>query len=630
MAKQHKTTGTLTEDSAESSRTEQPEQEAQGEPQGRVEAAEQVTPSPLISRPMRDDLVRRMLRSQSLLIPLAAVFYGGMGTIFSKPLRSWIIGNWPYLLGVFGLWFVAALIAQAKEQTRRLLVAFGVVPVVVGAVIGIIFLQLESQVLAVKVVVIIIASAIPAAFYFLFVATRRPTILNEFVGNLAQLGLLGRHSLQGTRLETEAELRARMDSYFQKFESVYGVLRFEGGNREFGRSEYVDWLFDSSQNIAGAEPPTGERPRGLPQPSVRLADFFASHMCIPIALATILAVTGWMMVLQPELPQRRASTNVANGPATVPPSNTVNPSPTEAVPEAKPPAMTENPGLAEAVPEIKPPAKTANPSPAEAFLPRWTPMNFAFLGAYFFGLQLLFRRYTRRDLGPNALIAFSLRILLTMVAVWVTIACYNFFVPPKDSAPNTYPNELLIAAFVIGVFPRVLWQLISAALTKVLHLSIVMPSFESKQPLSELDGLTVWHESRFEEEDIENVPNMATADIVHLMLHTQSPPERLLDWVDQAILLKVLGPQSAEDEGFRRFLGNRGVRTATQFVLAFCTKQDAEAAEKSLSSDGQPAKPDKVDLASIARMIAVEGNFSLVSCWRGLPYAMRTRPAGHG
>ncbi len=44
---------------------------------------------------------------------------------------------------------------------------------------------------------------------------------------------------------------------------------------------------------------------------------------------------------------------------------------------------------------------------------------------------------------------------------------------------------------------------------------------ESKQPLSELDGLTVWHETRFQEEDIENVLNMATVDIVHLMLHTQ-------------------------------------------------------------------------------------------------------------
>jgi hypothetical protein len=47
----------------------------------------------------------------------------------------------------------------------------------------------------------------------------------------------------------------------------------------------------------------------------------------------------------------------------------------------------------------------------------------------------------------------------------------------------------------------------------------------SRLPLSDLDGLTVWHEARLEEEDIENIPNMANADLVELLLNTRLSPE---------------------------------------------------------------------------------------------------------
>ena len=65
-------------------------------------------------------------------------------------------------------------------------------------------------------------------------------------------------------------------------------------------------------------------------------------------------------------------------------------------------------------------------------------------------------------------------------------------------------------------------------------------------PVSDLDGLTVWHEARLEEEDIENIPNMATTEIVDLMLSTRFPPDRIIDWVDQAIFFTHLGPDEEE------------------------------------------------------------------------------------
>ncbi len=114
-------------------------------------------------------------------------------------------------------------------------------------------------------------------------------------------------------------------------------------------------------------------------------------------------------------------------------------------------------------------------------------------------------------------------------------------------------STLLLIGFVIGVFPRIAWQFVQGAfkaLMRMLRLSDkILPSMESELPVSDLDGLTVWHEARLEEEDIENIPNMATTEIVDLMLRTRFPPDRIIDWVDQAILLTHLGPIGRRERG---------------------------------------------------------------------------------
>ena len=37
------------------------------------------------------------------------------------------------------------------------------------------------------------------------------------------------------------------------------------------------------------------------------------------------------------------------------------------------------------------------------------------------------------------------------------------------------------------------------------------------------------HEARLDDEDIENTPNMATADLLELMINTRFPADRLVD-----------------------------------------------------------------------------------------------------
>jgi len=245
-----------------------------------------------------------------------------------------------------------------------------------------------------------------------------------------------------------------------------------------------------------------------------------------------------------------------------------------------------------------------------ALTPNATPATFAFLGAYFFSMQMLFRRYVRADLRGSAYVAVVLRIVLAVIGAWVLTTV-------GKQAGWTEQSQLLTLAFVIGVFPMVTWQVIRGIATKAFK--IALPSLESRLPLERLDGLTVWHETRLEEEDIENVQNMATADLVDLLVNTRFPATRIIDWMDQAILLTQLGPDAAsnaDDDSARRRLARHGVRTASALLKTAADKApgpEADAFSRILTdSEGNPAIP------SLLSAIKTSSNLVRILRWRGL------------
>ena len=181
----------------------------------------------------------------------------------------------------------------------------------------------------------------------------------------------------------------------------------------------------------------------------------------------------------------------------------------------------------------------------------------------------------RSDLGGSAYVAVAMRIVLAVIGTWVVMVA-------SLQLGLATQGQLLVIGFVIGVFPQVAWQIIQAAFRKVTNFTR-LKSMESDLPLSDLDGLTVWHEARLEEEDIENIPNMATTDLVELFINTRFPPERIIDWVDQAIPYTQIG---ANDKGFRDELRLHGIRTATSFLEASAvrTRQKEKPTASSISS----------------------------------------------
>ena len=190
---------------------------------------------------------------------------------------------------------------------------------------------------------------------------------------------------------------------------------------------------------------------------------------------------------------------------------------------------------------------------------------FGFLGAYFYIFQMLVRRYFQNDLKTPAYINATLRIIIVILLVWVVDLLL------RDAITNDASR--LVFAFIIGVFPYVGWQAIQALIR--LPFQFVVPTLRRKHPLSDLDGLNIWYESRLLEEGIEDMQNLATADLVDVILNTRIPVDRLIDWVDQSLLYMHLGKSKTRvGESDRDKLRRFGIRTATDLDDALGAKDE--------------------------------------------------------
>ena len=226
---------------------------------------------------------------------------------------------------------------------------------------------------------------------------------------------------------------------------------------------------------------------------------------------------------------------------------------------------------------------------------------FGFIGAYWFILQDLVRRYFRDDLKTDAYISAVTRIVI-VTALVTTVGL----------VPIGTVQQQQVLAFLIGVFPQIGLEVIKGG-THVAFRKLV-PTLRTEHPLSSLDGLTIWDQARLLEEGIEDLENLATANLVDVLLSMRSPLARLVDWIDQAILLVHLLPGSPGEDGAYRRLRSLGLRTAT----------DLEAAWEKASPEGRQMISDTIfgndpgSLRGCALLTAVgrEANIAHVRAFR--------------
>lgn len=441
-----------------------------------------------------------------------------MGPPFLKHLSN---AKWFYVAGVIALAGGIVFVWQFRrrdETIRALLLVCVIVPLLVGVILAIALIPPRWQEAITRLVFVVIAAILPAAMYYLFLAAKRPSLFEEFVANLRRLGLVrpGMNQLE-------------LDAYLQKFEASFGIIP------ESSRERLISLISDGDSAGQQAVPSSAGGRLGQ-LVAFQAANLLSPSVLLPLALSTILIGIGWLLVLPPLPPNGSNASSVA---ATLMLYKDV------------------------------------------------TPVSFAFLGAYFFSLQMLFRRFVLSDLRPSAYVAVGQRIVLSVIAVWVMLAILDADVgavlgPVTSAATGASLGDLssverniatttMVLAFLIGVFPRILWDFFIVALVKMTFAERYFRRMTPEMPLSLLDGLTIFHESRLEEEDIENVPNMATVDIVQMMLSTRFAPNRVIDWVDQAILYTALGPEGGPEapDTQRAKLRHHGIRTASALIAAY-------------------------------------------------------------
>ena len=459
------------------------------------------------------------------------------------------------------------LLRAVNDKNRVAIIIFFGIPVVLAALVTSSFYYEGFAPIVIRCAFIFFAVMIPASLFFLFIATRRESLFNAYTANLDRVGLLRPRILSSANgrdaEESESSRRRRIKSYLDRFGASYGSLQ----------PEFVEQFLRSTSSQRQTE--------GLPEEALlppTSETSFDLKTVLPIVGATVLIMLGWVTTLP------------------VP----IN------------------------IPDFYKPI--GDPYGFKWFntlvAPVFSPVNFAFLGAYFFSLQMLVRRFVRRDLGPNAYNAVSLRIILATMGVWVVSQALG------DTAKT---KEFLVAAFAIGAFPDIAWHFVTSVFKKLPGVGWALPSLKTGIPLNVIDGLTIWHEARLEEEDVENVPNLATADVVDLFLNTKFPPHRIVDWIDQSILLTYLGDDAqgagAIERTSYRELRRFGLRTATNFVQAWEAIAKTSNQESIFSGveKGFPEERQR-EYRSIAGAIRTNPNFPLVQAWRGLDGGERLTP----
>lgn len=206
-----------------------------------------------------------------------------------------------------------------------------------------------------------------------------------------------------------------------------------------------------------------------------------------------------------------------------------------------------------------PPASLADV--ALSFAPQANTVAFGFLGAYFFAINLILRRYARDDLRPKAYSTIAVRVIVAVLLGWLV----------KVITPDWWPQAaLLVAAFLIGIVPETFLTFLQEVYrTKWVRKAI--REIEEPLPLKNLEGIDLYDRARLLDEGIANIEALANHDLIDLLLETRVPAARLIDWMDQAILhLHVrLSPD------LRNALRRAGIRTASDLVTVYDTHQGA-------------------------------------------------------
>ncbi len=238
--------------------------------------------------------------------------------------------------------------------------------------------------------------------------------------------------------------------------------------------------------------------------------------------------------------------------------------------------------------------------PGSIVEPNLTPLAFGFLGVYTMIIGSLVRRYFTSDLKPKAFITVIWEVLLVWSVVWTFSQVQGSFNFEGTVAPAVY--------FFLGTSPEVgvfLIQWLGATSLKISLLS------RDEYPLTHIQGLNTWNRKRLREEGIENIQHLATADIVDLFLKTRFSAERIIDWVDQAILLFHIKPEKKDKGQSSPPSSGPALGKAPQPADAAAAPADSQTPDSPPALEKQT--PDSLPLELAERAEAVRARYAIAT-----------------
>jgi hypothetical protein len=187
---------------------------------------------------------------------------------------------------------------------------------------------------------------------------------------------------------------------------------------------------------------------------------------------------------------------------------------------------------------------------------------YAFWGAFLYNLYNFIRRIIDGDFVPRVMIMGGIRIVL---AIFASLLIYFLFFQERSqsSTESLIPSGLLIVtSFLAGFYPR---QTLKMVITWMAgRLSQMFPAIGKYiyTPLTVIQGITLEIEDRLNEEGIDSIQALATADVSKLLGCLPYPDNTILDWIDQAKLAVYF-----VDEAEFASLAGLGIRTYSSLLV---------------------------------------------------------------
>lgn len=176
-------------------------------------------------------------------------------------------------------------------------------------------------------------------------------------------------------------------------------------------------------------------------------------------------------------------------------------------------------------------------------------IKYGFLGAYLFSAYLIYRRYTTNDLHPAVYFYCAFTIIAGIAFNYVAVEALTRVANLAQNANviGTEAGVLAILAFSLGYFPYLAVRWFNRLAYKVFSIGQRRTEL---MDLGQINGISEWHETRLRENGIDDIQNLAAADIREVLVNSSFSAQQLVAWVDQAILYQYL--DESEMDSFRR------------------------------------------------------------------------------